>query len=249
MRYTPWLRVPTFVLIASLLVAMLAACGGDDDDDATADASPTVVETAASVLEQAAAAWNKTNSAHFALAITGDAFLDNDESIRLVSAEGDIARPSLVEASAKIDVMVLTADIDLISADGQMYITGLVSDKWTKAPDDFSYDPSVLFSESDGIAAILTGLQDATFDGRESVEGKPAYKVTGTATAEQVDAVSAGSIIGSAIAVTVWVSTETQDVLRVTLAEPSDARATPATWDLSLGKHDEPVVIETPVIE
>ena len=249
MRYTPWFRIPTFVLIAGLLAVMLVACGGDDDDNASSDASPTVAETAASVLEQAATAWNGTNSAHFALAITGDAFLDNDESIRLLSAEGEIARPSLVEASATIDVSVLTAEIDLISADGQMYITGLVSDAWTRAPDDFSYDPSVLFSESDGIAAILTGLQDPTLDGRDAVDSKPTYKVTGTATAEQVDAVSAGAIIGSPITVTVWVSTETNDVLRVTLAEPADARATPATWDLGLSEHDEPVVIETPVVE
>lgn len=252
MRQTPWFRTPSFVLIAVLLAAMLAACGGSsdgDDDDTTADASPTVAETATSVLERAAAAWNDTSSAHFALAITGDAYLDDDESIRLISAEGDIARPSLVEASAKIDVAILTAEIDLISADGQMYITGLISDAWTKAPDDFSYDPSVLFSESEGIAAILTGLQNTTLDGREAVEGEQAYKVSGSATAAQVNAVSAGSIIGSAIAVTVWVSTETHDVLRVTLAEPADARATPATWDLQLGDHSEPVVIETPVVE
>lgn len=238
------------LLLSSMVLGLLAACGGDDDDDGDDNAaSPTAAETAESVLQAAADAWSDTDSAHFALEVTGDAFLDNDESIKLLNAEGDIARPALVEASAQIDVAILQPEIQLISADGKMYITGLVSDNWTNAPDDFSYDPSVLFSDDDGISAILRGLEEPTLDGRDAVDGKPTYKVSGTATAEQVEAVSAGSIIGEAIAITVWVSTETSDVLRVTLAEPADARENPATWDLHLSKHGDPVAIETPVIE
>src|SRR5688572_5513766 len=141
------------MILLVLVVFTMTACMGDDDDgdDSDAGASPVSEMTAEDVLEAARGAWDETESAHFALEIEGDAYLDEDETIKLLSAEGDIKRPGSVSASATVDAQISVLDISLVAVDGEIYITNLLSGNWEKAPDDFSYDPSVLFSDSDGI--------------------------------------------------------------------------------------------------
>jgi hypothetical protein len=241
----------SLVLLLTLLASV--ACMGDDDDDEADDGAggagttPTPI-TAQSVLTAASQRWTELNSAHFVLSVEGDAFLDDDETLKLRSAEGDVQRPDSASATAKIEAMAIVVDVSLIGVGGTIYMTNLISGKWEEAPSDFSYDPSVLFDDTDGIGAVLAGLQNAQLDGEESVDGKTAFKVTGTADSGAVAEITAGAIQGEAIDVTVWIGKNPTDILKVTLTEPDGIREVPATWTLELTRHNEGVTIEAPEI-
>jgi hypothetical protein len=231
-----------------LLVTLLAACrGGGDDGAPSADATPTPI-TAEDVLSSARDAWSETQSAHFTLAVEGEAFLDSDETIKLRSAEGDILRPDSVQATASIDVSVLVVDISLVAIGGEIYMTNFVSGRWERAPSDFSYDPSVLFSDSDGIGPILTELDDPALGANEQIEGRETRVVTGTVDAETVEEITSGAIQGEDIPVTLWIGVEDSFIYRVVLTEPEGVREIPATWTLTLSNHNAPVTIEPPPV-
>jgi len=240
------------LILLFLLVFTTTACMGDDDDsgddDNTPSASPVAEMTVEQVLEAGSAAWAETQSAHFTLEIDGDAYLDEDETIKLVSGEGDIKRPGSVAASATVDASISVVDISLVAVDGEIFLTNLLSGAWERAPDDFSYDPSVLFSDTDGIGPIMTDLQNPALDGAEDVNGQSAYKVTGTVAAERVNEITAGSIVGEEIEVTLWTGVEDAKLLRVVLTEPEGVRESPATWTLDMTEHDKEIEIEAPPV-
>jgi lipoprotein LprG len=238
------------MILLVLLVTTTAACMGDNDDgdDNDAAASPAAEVTPEQVLEDASAAWAETESAHFVLEVDGDAYLDEDETIKLVSAEGDIKRPGSVKANATVDAQISVLDISLVAVDGEIFITNLLSGNWEEAPEDFSYDPSMLFSDTDGIGPIMTDLENPELDGTEDVNGQSAHRVTGTVAANRVAEITAGTIAGEDIDVTLWIGVEDAKLLRVVLTEPEGVRESPATWTLNLTDHGKDVEIEAPVV-
>ncbi|MDQ3549631.1 MAG: LppX_LprAFG lipoprotein [Chloroflexota bacterium] len=240
------------LILLFLLVFTTAACMGDDDTDDVVDdapeSSPVAELTAEDVLEAGRDTWAVTESAHFTLAVDGDAFLDEDETIKLLSADGDIKRPGSVAATANVDASITTVDISLVAVDGEIFITNLLSGNWERAPDDFSYDPSVLFSDTDGIGPIMTDLQSPELDGTEEINGKQARKVTGTVGADRVGAITADTIAGEEIEVTLWIGEEDAKLLQVVLTEPEGIRESPATWTLQMTEHGKEIEIEAPPV-
>ena len=174
----------------TLLVSTVACMGDDDDDDgggAGDGPTPTPI-TAQSVLDAASQRWDALNSARFQLTVEGDAFLDEDNTLKLRSAEGDVKRPDSASATAKIEAGGFPVDISLIAVGGDVYMTNLITGNWETAPPDFSYDPSVLFDPEEGIGPVLRGLQNPELaEDTESVNGRDAHKVTGTVDAAAVE--------------------------------------------------------------
>jgi hypothetical protein len=241
-----WILALTLVIVLTFLAA---GCRDDKKDEKAASpaASPSPTEvTAESVLQQAADQWTQTTSAHFVLTVDGNAYIDEAQSIRLISAEGDIKRPDSVKATAKIDATVAQANVSLIFIGDQAWMTNLITGTWDKAPADFSYNPAVLFSDTEGIGPILTKLQNPTLDGTESIDGKSARKVTGAVDSATVQKITAGSIQGQTIDVSVWVGKDDGKILQVQLTEPQIEGREPATWTLKLTKHNESVEIAPP---
>ncbi|HUG14021.1 MAG TPA: LppX_LprAFG lipoprotein [Thermomicrobiales bacterium] len=234
-------RAWTALLIVPLLAVILAGCIRDSDPS---EEEPTVEEVLRGAREQ----WDSTESAHFVLEVDGDAYLDSAESIRLRSADGDILRPESVSASARISVALLTLDMSLIAVGGEMFMTNFVSGRWERAPDDFSYDPSILFSDTSGIGPVLEALENSTLDGSERVGSVATHMVSGTVDESDVSDITAGAIEGEDIRVTVWIGVDTAHIYRVTLAEPEGVRDEPATWTLDLNDHGAPVTIEPPPV-
>ena len=248
-------------LVLALLVSLvLSGCLGDEEEDEeagtpvsttsapAAEPTPTPI-TAETVLQAASSQWEETASAHFTLGVEGNAWLDDDESIRLVSAEGDIVRPDSVTGSATINVAIIgEVEISIIAIGEESYITNFVSGNWEEAPDDFSYNPAILFDDEDGIGPVLTELQDTELEGEETVDGRETRQLTGTISAETVDEITAGSIQGEDIAVNLWIDAETDELVQVRLTEPEGVREQPATWNLVLSDQNAPVEVEPPVL-
>lgn len=238
-------RFLTLLILVPLILAIGCRNGDDEKDDQAAGASPTVL-TAESVLTAAGDRWAATDTVHFKLAVDGDAYIDSAQSIKLIGAEGDIKRPDAVKADAKIDIEITQANVSLIAIGDQAWMTNFISGNWEAAPADFTYNPSILFDDQNGIKPILAGLDSPELQGDESVDGRDSRKVTGTVDEQTVDKVTSGSIQGDAIDVTLWIDAETNDLLRVSLKEPEGVREKPVEWKLDLTKQDEAVDIQPP---
>lgn len=230
-----------FSAILLIMTLVLAGCDtfGDDDDNAE-DVS------AEEAIDRAVERWDTTESAHFELDIEGTTYLDDDENIQLSTAEGDLVRPDSVEATAQINVGMVNLDVSLIFIGDEAFMTDFLTGSWGPAPDDFSYNPALLLSQTEGLGPVLQSLQDPRVEGTEDVDGGQAYHLTGTVTGDQIDQLTAGAITGDEIGVDIWFRTETYEVLRLDLAEPGDEADNPTTWIIHLSEHDEPVTIERP---
>lgn len=233
------------VIILLLTLLVVAGCDGGKDKDSQSGASPTVL-TAESLLGAAGDRWATTDTAHFKLNVTGDAFIDSAESIKLLSAEGEIKRPNAVKADARVDIQITQANVSLIAIGDKAWMTNFITGKWEPAPEDFSYNPSVLFDDQNGIKPILAKLETPELQGEESINGRDTRRVIGTVDEQTVDTVTSGSIQGDSIDVTLWIDTSTNDLIRVSLKEPEGVRDNPVEWILDLSKQGEAVDIQPP---
>lgn len=240
-------KLPSMVMLAMLLALIVSACDvlGDDDDSgptATPTAEPIENQDPAVIIEQAVARWNDTETAHFVLEIDGATYLDDDEQIELAGAEGDLSRPQSVEALASISISLVTLDVSLIFIGDEAYMTDFLTGSWGPAPGDFSYNPALLLSRTDGLGPVLESLENPEVIGRERAAGTDTVHMRGTVEQEQIDDMTAGAIQGDEIGVDIWFDADTLDVVKIDLAEPDDG----TTWMITLSDHDDPVTIEAP---
>lgn len=248
MRVNRLLPVLVFLLAATLL----GGCFGSDKKDETATsasaaASPTVL-TADSVLAAAAQRWSQTQSAHFKLTIDGTAYIDDQHTIELREAEGDLARPASVQAKAKVAAALATLDIQLIGVGTDMYITNFITGNWEKAPADFGYNPSVLFDDTSGIGAVVQQIGSPKLEQPEKVNGREANVVSGVVPQAIIDRLTAGAIVADSIPVKVWVAQDNGDILKVVITPPQTEANQAGTWTLEVTNHDKPVTIEPPAL-
>jgi len=234
-------------MLALLLALVVSACDVLGDDD---DSEPTATPTAESIesqdpntiIAQAVERWDATETAHFVLEIDGATYLDDGEEIELAGAEGDLSRPQSVEALASVSISLVTLDVSLIFIGDEAYMTDFLTGSWGPAPDDFSYNPALLLSRTDGLGPVLDSLEDPEVIGREQAAGTDTVHLRGTVEQEQIDDMTAGAIQGDEIGVDIWFDAETLDVVRIDLAEPGDG----TTWIITLSDHNDPVEIEAP---
>ncbi len=239
-------KFPIALLIALLITPLLASCISGDDDEpeatATATAVPIEGQDPATIIERAVTRWDDTESAHFVLEIDGATYLDNDQKIKLAGAEGDLLRPQSVKALASVAISLVTLDVSLIFIGDDAYMTDFLTGDWGPAPDDFSYNPSLLLNKTEGLGPVLQALENPEVLGREQVGGVDTVHMRGSVEQELIDDMTAGAITGDKIGVDLWFDAETVDVVKIDLAEPDDG----TTWIISLSKQNEPVTIEAP---
>lgn len=249
----PMLKRILLVTTLLLTTMLLSACSlWEDDESGTgengASESPAPDElTGELVLENASARWDETESLHFVLEAEGDTFLDSDQTIRLISGEGDLARPSSVEATARVSVAVTSVNVNIIVIDDDAYMTNLITGNWERAPEDFNYNPARLFNPDDGLGPIMEDIENPELVGSESVDGRQAHQITGTVTGDQIKDITAGSIEGEEIDVTLWIAEDNSDVIRLFLSAPGADDANDTTWNLTFSNHNQDVTIEAPI--
>ena len=236
------------LLMALLIMPVATACGGndDDDDEATSTATPTEVpieaQDPATIIASAVARWDETDTAHFVLSIDGATYLDDDEQIELAGAEGDLSRPQSVEALASVAISLVTLDVSLIFIGDDAYMTDFLTGNWGPAPDDFSYNPALLLSQTEGLGPVLEALEEPIVVGLDEAVGVDAVHLRGFVDQELIDDMTAGAITGEKIGVDIWFDAESLDVVRIELSEPDDG----TTWIITLSEHNELIEIEAP---
>jgi LppX/LprAFG-like lipoprotein len=227
-----------------VLATLLAGSARAQDPNGT----PAPASQATDILRATSKKLAETPSLHFTLDINGDAYIDDQHTIRLIEADGDVVRPDKVVASFKVNVLnTVNATISMITIGDQHWSTDLISGKWISAPSEFSYDPGVLFDNTHGIGPVMDQVTNATLVGEESLDGKNVYHIHADVPQSIIGDLTSNTMEGDPISVDLWIDSTTSDLLRVQLAEPKDnGKDHPATWTLDLSKHGESIEINPP---
>ena len=201
------------------------------------------------IVQRAARAMLDQSSLHFKIEIGGAAVAINPTlGLSLRSAEGDFARPNRMGVSLKIISPVAAIEADMIALGDEQYITNFLTQQWEPLPAEFGFNPAVMFHPDYGLEKTLeAGLDDAALGGVESIDGAPAYRVTGRLDGARLQFMSGGLISTGRVDVDVWVDAQAFLVRRVVLVDTASDAEKPSTWTLSFGKFGAPVTIEAPV--
>lgn len=229
------------VLVTILLV--VAGCGSEDS--AGIDEDMPVSE----ILENSSQRLADTESVAFRMQVDGTTYIDSARTLRLLNARGTMARPDRVDVEFQIEVAgAPQVSIRMITIGQEAWTTDIVTGRWVEAQEEFGYDPSVLYDNQNGLGPVMGRIINPELVGIEEIDGRQTYHIRGMATEEIIGPLTGGTMRGSEIEVNVWIDGETWNLMRVTVAEPTDEGIeNPATWTLGLGDHDEQVTIERPV--
>ncbi len=240
---------------------MLAACGDDDDETpmavpstAAPGSSPAATPAdlgAVQILELSSQRLGETQSIHFSLEVEGITFIDDGQTIQLEAAEGNVVRPDRVQARFKAKVQGLTiSTIGLITVGDQSWTTNIITGDWELAPTEFGYDATVLFSDTEGLSFVMRNAPQPERLPDEDLDGRDVYRIRTVGDQTLIGAVTSETMVGYPVAIDVWIDKETNDLLKVVLAEPPNAeKEVPATWTLELSRQNDDITIEPPEVE
>jgi hypothetical protein len=225
------------------------AVATDDADDAVAtDDADTAVDTddADSILDQAAERFAELETAKFELDGTGYIELDEIGEVSLNDAEGQIERPDRAEIDIAVDTAIADVPVTVVTYNGEVYIKDPVANSTHTAPDDFQFNPAIMFDEDEGIPALIRSVEDAELlDEDEDVEGRSAYKIYGIIEGDLIQRATAGTFpTTDDVDFNVWIDKETYDVLKIVAEDPTEE--TDSTWEMWIYDHNEPVEIDDP---
>ena len=193
----------SFRFLIPLLAVFLAALGlvGCSSSSKTNDAP---LPDAATLLKQSADTTRKQTSAHVVLTTTGDI-----KALPITVLTGDMTLTPAVAAQGKADIMFLgqkLSDVKFVVSDGNLYgaiTAGGAMENFGPAAD--IYDISTILSPENGLANILTSFTDPKAEGRESVNGVDAVKITGTVPADAMNKIAPALKVTGPIPGTAWI--------------------------------------------
>ncbi|MFQ5945637.1 MAG: LppX_LprAFG lipoprotein [Anaerolineae bacterium] len=233
--------------LAFVAAAAVLACTGSP---ALPDPSPTPDLTAAEIAQRATEAMLAIRSLHYEIDVEGvHHYIDSPPTTALKHVEGDLLRPDKVRGVMRVNTLGITTDVGFIGIGGLSYITNPLSQRWETLPPEWGwqFDPRLPFDQEVGIPAIVSQV---TLDrlGLESLGDRPAYRLHGTALAQEVMRWQAGPAGAGDVLVEVWIDSETFLLHRVRLTELGSDPERPRTWEIAFSQFDEPVQIATPPV-
>lgn len=240
---------PVRLLAVPLLTLFFALAGfaGAIADDAT----PAAGGEARDILDRASERLADTQTMQFELEVEGDSYIDDTNTMRIIAARGDLERPDKVDVEFQINLLgAQNVTIRMITIGDEAWTTDLLTGKWGPAPEEFGYNPAVLFDNQDGLGPVAGRLQDPTVEGSETIGGRDAWKITGTVDEQTIEPLTSGVIQGDEIGIAIWVDKESSNILRIEIEEPEiEGKEHPATWTMTLTGHDSDIEIEAPDLD
>ena len=233
----------TLLAAANPTLAVMAQTGTPAAQGETSEVR-TILETSSQRLAE-------TTSLHFSLDVDGTTYIDDGHTIQLSAAEGDIVRPDKVKASFKAEIMGLAiSTIELITIGDQSWTTNIITGNWEPAPNEFGYDATVLFSDTEGLGYIMLNAVDPVLLPDEELNDRDVYHIQTTGDAALIGPVTSDTMVGYPVAIDVWIDKETYDVVKVQLVEPpTPEKDEPATWTIELSQQNDEMTIGPPEVD
>lgn len=210
-------------LIAVLLAAALfvAGCSSSSPD------SDKPLPDAATTLQDATQTTRDLQSVHLKLTVQG-----SFPELPIESLEGDLTNSPAVAATGSANIIFLgqrLEGVQFVVVDGILYGAITAGSFQDFGPAADIYDIASILSPDKGLANVLANFSDPKADGRETIDGVGTVRLTGTVSAEAVNAIAPQIKADGPVPATAWVREDgTHDLVQVKL-EPTPGNSVTMT--------------------
>jgi len=220
-------------LLPLVLASVLLAACSSGDDASTEDVDPVAL------LDSAATRLESVESFHFVIEFE-DGSAEIVRGLAMERAEGNVVVPDEIDAQVNASVGPINAEIGIIVADGQGYLTNPLTGRWEQ--EDISV--ADVFDLQTGVTSIMRSAQDPEVTGSENVDGVSTYRVEATLPSSELSLIP-GVRQNQTLDATAWIGVDDPLVHRVRIVGAMfDENESTVTLDLS--DFDQPVEIEPP---
>ena len=224
------------ILLGTLAVVAVVTAGCSNDKPAGDGSLPD----AGALLKDSAAATKDIKSAHFMLKANGDI-----PSIPVHSAEGDLTRDGAAQGKISMTLLGQLFEGDFVLVNNTVYIKGATGgyQQLPAAMISNLYDPGAILNPDRGIAKVLSSVQNAKTEAKESVDGTSTYKVSGRVSKDVVTGLVPG--VNSDVDITFWLREDDKRPAKASVKVPTgDGKS--SVVDITLSNVDKPVTIKPP---
>lgn len=242
MKFRRWLTLGLFL---GTLLGLSGCAGGSDDGSIDVDAADKLATNDPAALQAASAqAMGNVESVRFMLTRTGaPVFIDQVESIALDSLEGRFSNPGSADAIVNVTVNEsLRTKLGAVAIGDEVWLSNPVTGAFETLPPGFDIDPSLFFDPKGGWQPLIEGLTDFAF---EEDEPNGRYRVTGTAPADRMQAITAGLVRGQDVDLELWLHPATAEVVAIEFS--TEFGGATSEWVLELAEYGESFTIVPPV--
>jgi lipoprotein LprG len=225
------------LVVVPLLLAGTTAC----TQKSTPAAATGNLPAGETLVKDCAAAMRDVQTAKFL--ITADATV---AGLSLKRAEGTLTKQGNAQGTAQITQAGLDVELSFVIVGDKIYVKGPTGGYQTLplALAASVYDPSAILDADRGIAKVLSTATDAKTEAQESVDGKPAFRVTVKVNGDDLATVIPG--MTGTIPAKVWISTADKRLLKAAFTTPDSGGTKGGTVTVTFTDYDAPATITAP---
>jgi lipoprotein LprG len=219
----------------SIAVALIAGCSSGSKQ------SGAPLPDATTLVKQSADATKNLKSAHLVLSVIGKI-----PGLPIKTLTGDLTNAPATAASGNVQLTLGGSDVDanFVVVDGELYAT-LTPNKWSdfgKAAD--IYDVSAILNPDTGVANLLANFTNAKAEGRDTINGQSAIRISGNVPADAVNKLASQLNAGNTTPTTVWIQ-ETGDHQ---LVQVKMDKSSGNSVQMTLSNWNQPVQVTKPQV-
>jgi lipoprotein LprG len=226
-----------FAVLAALSIpaALITGCSSAS----TQSGGP--LPDATTLVKQSTEVTKNLKSAHLVLSVIGKI-----PGLPIKTLTGDLTTAPATAASGNVQLTLGGSDVDanFVVVDGELYAT-LTPNKWSdfgKAAD--IYDVSAILNPDTGVANLLANFTDAKAEGRDTINGQSAVRISGNVSADAVNKLAPQLNAGKTTPTTVWIQ-ETGDHQ---LVQAKMDRSSGNSVQMTLSNWNQPVQVTKPQV-
>lgn len=236
----PLWRVAAPLIIFALV---MAACG---------QSTPEPLPDPTTLMQKAADEIQQMKSVRFKLQLTGaPAFVDYNNTIAFVSADGLYVEPDRLAAKVKARLLGVPGEVDVVAIGDRQYMKNavLTAGRWLEQQFSPGFNAYQFFKSETGVERAIRAFFDIKLAGKKALFGTDVYHITGKARASDIDSLTFGLVRGTDVNADIYINVKTGRVDQIVLVQPDTKTATQdaTTWLLDIFDYNVPDIrIDTP---
>lgn len=213
---------PRIAVLVSLIAALLLVAGCSSSGN-----SGAALPDGAQLIKDSDQTTRAQTSVHLLLEVTGTI-----EELPIAKMDGDLTNAPAVAAQGKANIVFLGQkidDVDFVVADGNLFAALTPGSYSDFGPASDIYDVSAILSPEKGLANILANFSEAKAEGRETISGVEAVKISGKVTGDAVNGIAPQIAATGPVTATAWIKEDGDHELVQAKLEPTPGNSVQMT--------------------